>query len=71
MKNRVSGILVTGLIMISLAGCGAKTEVTDQASENSEVVEAETENVNEETEENAEDTNAFAGAENEDIVLYA
>ena len=71
MKNRVLGILATGLIMASLAGCGAKTEVADQVPENSEVFEAETENVNEETEGNAEDTNAFAGAENEDIVLYA
>ena len=71
MKRKVVSMLVTGLVIASLAGCGARTEATDQVSENSDVVEAETENENEETEGNTEDANAFAGAEDENIVLYA
>lgn len=70
MKNRVLGILVTGLLMVSLTGCGAKTEATEQVAESSEVVEAgnvdETENVSSE-----ENESASVGAEDENIVLYA
>lgn len=75
MKNRVLGILVTGLIMVFLAGCGTKTETTNQAPESSEAVEAdnvdETENAGEEAGKDTEDSNTFAGAEDENIVLYA
>ena len=70
-KKTIVILLVSTFILSLLAGCGAKTEATDQAPENSNVIEAETENVNEETEGNAEDTNTFAGAEDENIVLYA
>lgn len=65
MRNKTVTILLALTLVLSLlAGCGAKTEATDQVSENSDVVENETENINEET-------NASVGAENEDIVLYA
>lgn len=75
MKKKTVGILVAGLIMASLAGCGTKTEATDQVPESSEaVVDAEvdteitsTEVIGEDTEEEA----GFAGAENDEIVLYA
>ena len=41
MKKRVLSFLVTGLVIASLAGCGTKTEATDQ--EVSESSSAETE----------------------------
>lgn len=80
MKSKIVGILVTGLIMVSLAGCGAKTaEATDQAPESSNVVvdvsdettETEVTETEAETENDAEATDEFVGAEDENIVLYA
>ena len=80
MKRKIVGILVTGLIMVSLAGCGAKTaEATDQAPESSdavvdvsdETVETEVTETEAETEDDAEVADEFVGAEDENIVLYA
>ncbi len=87
MKRKAASILVTGLIVASLAGCGTKTEATEQKPENNaSVVEAETE-TEVETETNAEDVSdetmstevigedteetGFTGAEDDNIVLYA
>jgi len=79
MKRKAASILVTGLIVASLAGCGTKTEATEQTPEdNVSVVEAETntEDVSDETMgtevigKDAEDS-GFTGAEDENIVLYA
>ncbi len=81
MKRKAASILVTGLIVASLAGCGTKTEATEQKPENNaSVVEAETETNTEDvsdetmsTEVIGEDTEeiGFTGAENDNIVLYA
>ena len=80
MKRKIVGILVTGLIMVSLAGCGAKTaEATDQAPESSdavvdvsdETVETEVTETEIEIEDDAEVSDEFVGAEDENIVLYA
>ncbi len=55
MKRKAASILVTGLIVASLAGCGTKTEATEQTPENNaSVVETETE-AEVETETNTED----------------
>lgn len=83
MKKKVASVLVTGLIMVSLAGCGTKTGATEQVPESSEAVAdvsneiTETEDTEEkltDTEVIGEDTEAadeFVGAEDENIVLYA
>lgn len=68
MKNRVLRVVVLGLVVASLAGCGTKTEATDQASENSNIVEADGA---EDTVEETEDTGSSVAAEDENIVLYA
>ena len=74
MKKRVVIVLLTGLVIASLAGCGAKADATDQ--EVSESSSAETETDDEITSEevigdNTDEPNDFTGAENESIVLYA
>ena len=74
MKKRVVIVLLTGLVIASLAGCGTKADATDQ--EVSESSSAETETDDEITSEevigdNTDEPNDFTGAENESIVLYA
>ena len=81
MKKRIVNALVTGLMVVSLAGCGTKTEVTGQEiPESGSAVESEAEAdgsvADESTSEevigdNADEPSDFAGAENESIVLYA
>ncbi len=70
MKRKVVCVLATGLIVASLAGCGTKTEATDQGAESSNVVEDDGEEETEDISEGAGDTNASVGAEDENIVLY-
>lgn len=72
-KNVMKKWVVIGLscvFAVALAGCGTKTEATDQVSESNNV-ELETENVNEDAEEETKDINTSVGAEDENIVLYA
>ena len=38
MKSKIVGILVTGMIMVSFAGCGTKTGATEQVPESSDAV---------------------------------
>ena len=38
MKKRIIGILVTGMIVASLTGCGTKTEATEQVPESSNAI---------------------------------
>lgn len=64
MKNRVLRMLVLGLVVVSLAGCGSKKEAADQASGSGNAAEAD-------EAEGAEDAGASGGAEDENIVLYA
>ena len=76
MKKRVLSFLVTGLVIASLAGCGTKTEATDQSPESSVVgSEADDSATNEsiDTREagGAESASNDIGAEDENIVLYA
>ncbi len=81
MKRKAASILVAGLIVASLTGCGTKTEATEQTPEdNASVVETETETDTEDvsdetmsTEVIGEDTEetGFTGAEDDNIVLYA
>ena len=79
MKKKTVGILAAGMVMASLAGCGTKAEVISQevATEEEPIVvtdEEDSDNVDIETEViggNEEDSTEFAGAEDENIVLYA
>lgn len=73
MKKRIVIALVTGLMMVSFTGCGTKAESTDQeASESSSAeTEADDEITNEEVVGEDAETSDFAGAEDENIVLYA
>lgn len=79
MKSKIVGILVTGMIMVSLAGCGTKTGATEQVPESSDAV-VDVSNEITETEDTEADVegkeekiteNEFVGAEDENIVLYA
>ena len=84
MKRKAVSMLVTGLIMVALAGCGgAKTEATEQIPESNEIVD--TDDLETEADVDTEDeildsevvgdytdeTEEFAGTEDENIVLYA
>lgn len=78
MKKRVLSFLVTGLVIASLAGCGTKADATDQEVPESSAVESEADDSV--TDESAgsveadgekESSSGFAGAEDENIVLYA
>ena len=85
MKRKIVGILVTGMIMTSLTGCGAEAEATNATPDSSETIIANEkeevtvgpENSNEEMttetvmEESNVETEDFTGAENSSIVLYA
>lgn len=73
MKKRVLSFLVTGLVIASLAGCGTKTEATDQEVSESSSAETEADNeiASEEVVGEDTETSDFAGAEDENIVLYA
>lgn len=80
MKKKVASVLVTGLIMASLAGCGTKTaEATDQVPESSnavvdvsdETTETKITETEAETEDNTKAAGESVGAEDENIVLYA
>ena len=72
-------VVVTGIFMTSLTGCGTKTGATEQVPESSnEVVEVSNENIETEVteteieiEDDAEVSDEFVGAEDENIVLYA
>lgn len=79
MKSKIVGILVTGMIMVSFAGCGTKTGATEQVPESSDAV-VDVSNEITETEDTEADVegkeekiteNEFVGAEDENIVLYA
>ncbi len=78
MKKRVLSFWVTGLVIASLAGCGTKADATDQEVPESSAVESEADDSV--TDESAgsveadgekESSSGFAGAEDENIVLYA
>ena len=73
MKKRIVIALVTGLMMVSFTGCGTKTEATDQEipESSSAETEADDEIANEEVVGEDAETGDFAGAEDENIVLYA
>ncbi len=72
MKNRIVIALVTGLMMVSLAGCGAKTDATDQEVPESSSVEVDSDEItSEDVVGDDTETSDFAGAEDENIVLYA
>lgn len=73
MKRRVVIVLLTGLVIASLAGCGAKAEATDQEVSESSSAETEADNeiASEEVVGEDAETSDFAGAEDENIVLYA
>lgn len=73
MKKRVVIVLLTGLVIASLAGCGAKAEATDQEVSESSSAETEADNeiASEEVVGEDAETSDFAGAEDENIVLYA
>ena len=79
MKKRIIGILVTGMIVASLTGCGTKTEATEQVPESSnaivdvsnEITETEDTEADVEVKEEKITENEFVGAEDENIVLYA
>lgn len=80
MKKKVASVLVTGLIMASLVGCGTKTaEATDQVPESSnavvdvsdETTETKITETEAETEDNTKAAGESVGAEDENIVLYA
>lgn len=79
MKKKVASVLVTGLIMVSLAGCGTKTGATEQVPESSgavvdvsnEITEIEDTKADVEGKEEKITANEFVGAEDENIVLYA
>ena len=73
MKKRILIALVTGLMMVSFTGCGTKTEATDQeiSESSSAETEADDEIASEEVVGEDAETGDFAGAEDENIVLYA
>ena len=79
MKKRIIGILVTGMIVASLTGCGTKTEATEQVPDSSnaivdvsnEITETEDTEADVEVKEEKITENEFVGAEDENIVLYA
>lgn len=73
MKKRIVIALVTGLMMVSFTGCGTKTEATDQeiSESSSAETEADDEIASEEVVGEDAETGDFAGAEDENIVLYA
>ena len=85
MKRKIVGILVTGMIMTSLTGCGANAEATNATLDSGETIIAnekedvtvEPENSSEAmiaetvTEESNDKTEDFTGAESSSIVLYA
>lgn len=80
MKRKAASILVTGLIVASLAGCGTKTaEATGQVPESSnavvdvsdETTETKITETEAETEDNTKAAGESVGAEDENIVLYA
>lgn len=70
MKKRIVIALVTGLMVASLAGCGEKTDTTNQSPESS-VAEAdnaeETESAEEATEESTEDAATSTSAGDEEV----
>ena len=63
--------VLLGIFMATLAGCGTKTEATDQEVPESSAVEADSANEEENAGEATEDVDFSIGAENEEIVLYA
>ena len=77
MKKRVLSFLVTGLVIASLAGCGAKADATDQSPESSVVGSEADDSVTDESaglveaDGEKESSSGFVGAEDENIVLYA
>ena len=73
MKKRIMVALMTGLMMVSLAGCGTKADATDQEVSESSSAETETDDeiTSEEVVGEDAETSDFAGAEDENIVLYA
>lgn len=79
MKSKIMGILVTGMIVASLIGCGTKTGATEQVPESSdavvdvsnEITEIEDTKADVEGKEEKITANEFVGAEDENIVLYA
>lgn len=79
MKSKIIGILVTGMIVVSLTGCGTKTGETEQVPESSgavvdvsnEITETEDTKADVEGKEEKITANEFVGAEDENIVLYA
>lgn len=79
MKSKIIGILVTGMIVVSLTGCGTKTGETEQVPESSgavvdvsnEITETEDTEADVEGKEEKITANEFVGAEDENIVLYA
>lgn len=73
MKKRIMVALMTGLMMVSLAGCGTKADATDQEVSESSSAETETDDeiASEEVVGEDAETSDFAGAEDENIVLYA
>lgn len=71
MKKGIVIALVTGLMMVSLAGCGAKTEATDQEVPKSSVEADSDEIASEEVVGEGAEASDFAGIEGENIVLYA
>ena len=64
-------VVLAGIFMVTLAGCGTKTEATDQEVPESSAVEADSANEEENAGEATEDVDFSIGAENEEIVLYA
>ena len=76
MKRIIVGILVTGMIMASLTGCGTEAKATEQkeAEKNTAVVAVESSSEDENAEAEVEEDNEEEGStgwENDDIVLYA
>lgn len=79
MKKKVASVLVTGMIVAFLTGCGTKTGATEQVPESSdavvdvsnEITEIEDTKADVEGKEENITENEFVGAEDENIVLYA
>ena len=80
MKKRLVIAMVTGLMLVSLAGCGTQADATSQSPESSSAVESKAETEpsvaeesigSEKTGGEEEGASGFTGAENDSIVLYA
>lgn len=75
MKSKIAEILVTGMIMVSLAGCGTKTGAMESSNVgvdvSKEIIETEDTKADVEVKEEKITENEFVGAEDENIVLYA